>query len=177
MDGDIEGAIIDALNTVFTHEMIDGVPANDPLKLNRLIEIPLQDDPTRVAPYLVYGPAYELGRLITGETGFEIGAGPLWRTYFKAIVGTPQQNTRNAAYKAINELTRRAERAIFKHYDLSNVSAPGILFSEDGSEFIDAMNPERMYTRTLRRIYGGSGTFFGEGMLIWSYTFRRPKDW
>lgn len=185
-DGDIEGSIMDALKVIFSTELQTNLPATDKLRLNRLIEFPLQDDPTTVAPYLVYAPAYEIGRSVAqpdaGIYGaIEIGAGPLWRTYFKAVCGTPQRSTRLDAYKAINELSRRVERAVMRHYDLSHVTGvsdvTGTLFSGDQSEFIDAMNPEKMWTRTLRRVYGGDSTFFGEALMLWSYNFRRPKDW
>jgi hypothetical protein len=96
---------------------------------------------------------------------------------FQGSVWHSQRTTRIDAYKIVNELSRRVERCVMRHYDLSNVMAPGILYSPDQSEFIDAMNPEKMWTRTLRRVYGGDGTFFGEALMIWSYTFRRPKDW
>ncbi len=178
LDGDIEGAIMDALKIVFSTEMQSALPNSDKLKLRKLIEFPLQDDPTQVAPYLVYAPAYEIGRSIVTGNGFEeIGAGPVWQTYFKAVCGTPQANTRILGYKQINELSRRVERAVMRHWDLSNVKAPGTLYSDDQSEYIDAMQPTRMWVRTLRRVYGGDGTFFGEALMIWSYRFRRPKDY
>ena len=84
---------------------------------------------------------------------------------------------RSAAYKLISELSRRVERCVMRHWDLSNVLAPGTLYSYDQSEFIDAQDLERMWARTSRRVYGGDGTFFGEALMLWSYDFRRPKDW
>ena len=64
-----------------------------------------------------------------------------------------------------------------RHYDLSGINASGMLYSYDQSEFIDAMDPEKMWVRTTRRVYGGDGAFFGEALMLWCYTFRRPKDW
>lgn len=179
-DGDIEGAIMDALKTIFTNELITAYALTDRYRLHTLTEFPLQDDPTQVAPYVAYAVAYEIGRMPANISGaMEIGAGPLWRTYFKAVCGTPYASTKIQAYKDINELSRRIERSVMKHFDLSNVSSPtsGLLFSGDGSEYVDAMNPLTMWVRTLRRAYGGDGTFYGEALMFWSYNFRRPRDW
>lgn len=64
-----------------------------------------------------------------------------------------------------------------RHYDLHGILTSNALFSDDGSEFIDAQDPEKMWVRTVRRVYGGGNSFFGEALMLWHYTFRRPKDW
>jgi hypothetical protein len=177
LDGTIDSAIMDALNSIFTSELQVNVQAGDLLKLRKLTEFPLQDDPTKSAPYVVYAPVPDIGRQPVPSVEAEIGAGPLWVTYYKAVAGTPQRSTKATAYQAIDELSRRVERTIMRHYDLSNVLAPGTLYSADKSEFIDAQNPLYFYKGTYRRTFGGGNTFFGEALFIWTYRFRRPPDW
>lgn len=178
-DGSIDTSIMNALSTIFTEELQTNVQNGDLLKLRTLTEFPLQADPTKSAPYIAYGPVPDIGRqpLTQGEDRAEIGAGPLWITYYKAVAGAPLRPTKFKAYQAIDELSRRIERTIMRHFDLSNVLAHGRLFSPDGSEFIDNQNPERFYKGTYRRTYGGSNTFYGEALFIWTYKFRRPPDW
>lgn len=181
IDGDIEGSILDALQAIFQQYMQTPTPDGlvdpaDPLKLKKLIEAPLQDDPTQVAPYLVYAPAYEIGRMPHPDMPWEIGGPQAWITFFKAICGTPRRNTRDLAYKAINELSRRVERVVMQHYDLANILAPGALYSPDKSEWVDAVRPGNNWVRTLRRVYGGDNEFYGTALMIWNYTFYRVKD-
>ncbi len=175
---DIETQILLALQQIYLTELQTNI--TDGLKLNTLIQLPLQADPTRAAPYLVYGPATELGRApITDPEmgGMEIGSGPLWCTFFKAVCGTPRMTVRGDAYDAINELSRRVETTTMGHYDLSNILAPGGLFSADGSEWISSMNPIKMWARTSRRIFGGSNQFYGQAMMFFAYNFRRTRNW
>lgn len=173
---------MDALKSIFQQHLQltppDGlVDPADALKLKTLIEAPLQNDPTQVAPYLIYAPAYEIGRMPYPDGGWEIGGEQLWITFFKAICGTPRRNNRPLAYKAINELSRRVERTVMQHYDLSNVLAPGLLYSADKSEWVDAVKPGTNWVRTLRRVYGGGNTFYGTALMVWNYTFYRVKDY
>lgn len=175
-DGDIEGSIMDALNNLFSTNLMTARPSTDSLKLKKLVEAPLQDDPTAVAPYLTYAPAYQIGRMPDREDGWDIGGPQLWRTFFMAQCGTPRNTTRLGAYKAINELSRRVEREVVRHYDLSNVLANGVLYSPDRTEWIGAMRPDEMWVRTLRRVFGGDQEFYGTALMIWSYRFYRVKD-
>lgn len=172
---DIEDAINAALLQLFGTELRDNIP-NDTLKLKRLTLAPLQDDPTKVAPYLVFAPAVEIGRQpMHGYGGWEIGGGQLWMTFYTCVVGTPRASSRGDAYAMINELSRRVEKTVIKHYDLSNVVAPGTLYSADQSEWVDAVDPEHMWARTVRKIRGGDTEFYGQAMMIWSYTFYRKS--
>lgn len=178
VDGDIETSILNALQTIFQSDLITTIPTSDSLRLNRLDLAPLQDDPTQVAPYLVYAPAYKIGRmpLDVDDDGWEIDGPQSWITFMTAMAGTPKQTTKLAAYSYINELTRRVERSVVRHYDLSNILAPGMLYSGDRTEWIDSMRPDRMWVRTLRRAYGGDNEFYGAGLMIWGYRFKRVKD-
>lgn len=173
-DGDIESAIIDALKQTLNTDLVTNIDQSDPLRLKRLDLAPLQDDPTQVAPYVVFSPSYQLGRRTVDQGGWEIGGMQLWRTFFMAMCGTPRKGTKDLAYKAINELSRRVEVSLYNHWDLSNILAPGRLNSPDKSEWIDAIRPEYSWVQTARRVYGGDQEFYGSALLVWNYTFRRP---
>lgn len=170
--------ILDALQALYTTELITNV--TDDLRLVTLKPAPLQDDPTRVAPFLVYAPAPELGRQpVTNpeQGGFGIGAHELWRVHFKGLCGTPQVGSREEAYAAIEELASRVEVATLKHYALNDVLAPGQLASADGSQWIDAANPAHTWTRSVPLIFGGGTQWFGRCVLVWNYTVARFASW
>lgn len=176
--GDIEDAILQALLQVIGQELQATV--TDTLKLKYLALAPFQNDPITNAPYLVFGPAYELGRKpITDKDmgGMSIGGPSLWRTYIKGVCGTPRAQDRETAYALINELSHRVEESVMKHYDLSGILAPGGLVSPSKNEYIDAMNPQLMWKGTTRRIYGGDTEFYGQAFMIWSYNFSRHPTW
>jgi len=175
-EGDVEGAIMQALAVLIPQQLQTSIPVSDKLRLKTAVEAPLQADPIASAPYIVWAPAYEIGRMPVDDVslgGFELGAPQLWRSYFKAVAGTPRQSTKIMAYRAINELSRRFERTIISNFELAGVLSPGRLGSADGSEWIDSMIPQKMWTRTLRRVYGGDGQFYGQALMIWNYNFRR----
>lgn len=178
--GDIETVIMAALKELFQTTLIDN--QTDGLQVKKLIEMPLQDDPTRVAPYVVYGPSPQIGRMLiddASEGGAEIGstAPQLWETFFTAQCGTPRLGTRADGYSAINELSRRVERAVITHFNLAGVLKPGLLYSDDYSEWVDAMNPHEMWKRTIRRVYGGGNEYYGRALMIWSYKFYRATNY
>lgn len=175
-EGDIEGAILTAYDTLIPQKLTTAYPTTDKLRIKTYTQAPLQADPIASAPYLVIAPAYEIGRMPVEDPylgGFELGAPELWRTYFKGVCGTPRMPTKIQAYQAINELSRRVERTIIQNLELANITNTGPLRSGDGSEWIDSMIPQRMWTRTVRRIYGGDGQFYGQALMIWNYNFRR----
>lgn len=175
---DIEGSILAALLQVFQNEL--QTPVTDSLKLKYLGLNPFQNDPIANAPYLTFGPAYEIGRKPITKMemgGMSIGGPSLWSTAIKATVGTPQANDRATAYGLINELSHRVEETVMKHFDLSNILAAGTLYSPDRDEWIDAMNPQLMWKGTSRRIYGGDNQFYGQAIMVWAYTFSRQPTW
>lgn len=175
-EGDIEGMIMQALPVLITQHLQTNIPATDKLRVKIATEAPLQADPIASAPYVVWAPAYEIGRMPVDDKwlgGWEIGGPELWRSYFKAVCGTPRMPTKQLAYRAINEISRRLERCIIKNCELANIITSGPLRSADGSEWIDSMIPQRMWCRTLRRAYGGDGQFYGQSLSIWYYNFRR----
>lgn len=174
---DIEESILSTLQTMFTQEMQTKVTGDD-LALKVCKQAPLQDDPTAVAPYLVYEKDPEQGVQhmkhqdihIYGDA--EIG-GPLrYLVYFRAICGTPLATTREQAQKDINNVMSRAMNALAYYFDLSGLA--GSVTSPDLSRVIEGANQYYMFTQEQRtRIYGGESTWYGEGHLFWRY----PVSW
>ncbi len=182
LSSDIDEQILSALAQVFTTELITNV-AGDPLALKTLKQFDLQDDPTQVAPYLVYGPAKnEDGNIrqpsseeerMFGWCPAEIG-GPLRYVHlFEAKFGTPLSASRETARQTAAALLSRIAGVIIKYQDLSGVlSSGGELASADFSRILRGSNP-LLVTQMGYRIYGGEQTFYGEGKLSWRY----PVEW
>jgi hypothetical protein len=175
MSSNIEQSIRQALTQIFTDQLITHATSSR-LALHTLRLWPLQDDPTEVAPYLVFGTHPQLGRVKDQEI-LEIG-GPTYKwTYFRAVCGTPIATTREEATDDIEELTTKIEQVLEAHYNLNNVLAPGLLLSADGSEAVVNNKPNELLLGTATRIYGGEGEFYGEGKLVWRYSFQRVRNW
>lgn len=176
---DIEETILSTLQTLFTQKLMTAV-AGDALALHVLKQGPLQDDPTTVAPYLVYTKDQEKGiqrmkhedHKIYGDV--EIG-GPLrFLIYFNGICGTPLATTKEQAQKDVNNLMARIMNALALHYDLSGIAASGGLQSQDTSRIIEGANPYHMFDEPVKtRVYGGESTWYGEGQVCWRY----PVSW
>lgn len=167
-----------ALNQIFQQGLIN--QQSDDLTLKTLRLIPLNDDPIQAAPYVVYGPMRKIGRTPVKDPlmgGFEIGGPSLWLQPYQAVLGTPRAETREEADDAINELTRRVETLVMGHFDLADVLAPGLLKSPDGAEWIDAMDPEKMWLRSLPRTFGGDTEWYGQCLCLWYYTYHRRPNW
>ncbi len=178
---DIEESILTALQTIFTTELM-GL-SGDSLSLNVLKEAPLQDDPTQVAPYLVYSPDRAKGfRIMTREEctlygDSEIG-GPLRvLRFFTATCGVPFYSTRNATYAAINNLTWRVYRVLIKYFDLAGVNSYGPLMSPDQTEVIEGANPYHMFEGASTTLEGGEQTWFGTGHLAWKYPISTSQQY
>ncbi len=170
---DIEESIMSALGTIFANELT-GL-SGDSLSLTTLKQAPLQDDPTQVAPYLVYSPDREKGfRIMTTEEckiygDSEIG-GPLrCLRFFTATCGVPFYPTRAATYAAINNLTWRVYRVLIKYFDLAGVNSYGPLMSPDSTEVIEGANPYSMFEGARTTLEGGEQTWFGTGFVSWKY--------
>lgn len=170
---DIEETILAALGKIFQYELIDQM-AGDPLQLHTLKESPLQDDPTQVAPYLVYGPNNEKTMHLDHENPPEIG-GPLhFIHHFFAKFGTPLGSTRDIQYSNIAILNARVVGTLVKYYDLAGVLIEGPCQSPDQSKVIEGANPNMIdENNTSYRIYGGEQTWYGEGKV----TFHYPVSW
>lgn len=175
---DIEENILTALGLVFKQELITNVAAADTLRLNRLQVAPLQDDPTLVAPYLVYGPDPEKGfRLTTREEEHEYGCseigGPVrFLRFYTALCGTPITGTREQALGAINNLMTRVVGSLMMYFDLAGVIAVGPLMSADESHIIEGAN-QRLIDRVTTTLEGGEQTWFTRGTVQWHY----PVSW
>lgn len=177
---DIEEQILAALQQLFSSALpLQANQSPDPLALKTLHPIPLQDDPTLAAPYVVYGPDYERGsRLIKhGEEEREYGAieigGPTrFLRYYTATIGTPMVTTREVCYAQIANLSTRVVQVLMAHFDLSNILAPGRLQSQDQSIWIEGANP-LMIDEFKSRAKGGEQTWFGECNVTWHY----PVSW
>jgi hypothetical protein len=175
---DIEEQILAALQQMFAAELQTAL-AGDRLALKTLKPLPLQDDPTLSAPYLVYGPDYELGtRLVKyGEEEKEYGCveigGPVrFLRFYTAICGTPVVTTREQCYADIASLSTRVLQILMQHYDLSNILVSGQLQSADQSTWIEGANP-LLIDGCRSRLKGGEQTWFGEATITWHY----PVSW
>lgn len=175
---DIEEQILAALQQIFAATLQTDL-TGDRLALKVLKPLPLQDDPTLSAPYVVYGPDYEKGtRLIKhGEEAKEYGdveiGGPVrFIRYYSAICGTPIVTTREQGYADIASLSTRVIQVIMQHFDLSGVLTPGRLQSTDHSTWIDGANP-LLIDEARSRLKGGEETWFGEATITWHY----PVSW
>lgn len=170
-DSNISVKIITALNQIFEAELKTAYPVSDKLRLRRLDYAPLQDDPTKVAPYLVHGPVIDLGEM-PNEDLTEVGGSTAWFLPWRATCGIPRQSNKLAAYSAIGTLASRVKHCVLKHHDLGNILASGPLISDDGLQVIDGSNPLTMWLGTRQRIYGGQNEFYGEALMYWTYVYR-----
>lgn len=181
LSSDIDEQILAALSVVFTTTLQTNV-VGDPLALKTLKQFDLQDDPTQVAPYLVFGPAKnEDGNIrqpsseeerMFGWCPAEIG-GPLRYVHlFEGKFGTPVSPSREAARALAASLLSRIAGTIIMYQDLSGVLSSGELASADESRVIRGSNP-LLVTQMGYRIYAGEQTFYGEGKLSWRY----PVEW
>lgn len=170
-DSNIEYKIVLALQQIFKDELQTPYPLSDKLRLKRLDYAPLQDDPTKVAPYLVHGPAIDLGEQPNEEQS-EIGNSTAWYLPWRATCGIPRQAKKEDAYKMIGTLTSRVKHSVIRHHNLANILAAGPLVSDDGLQKVEGTNPLLMWLGTKRRIYGGQGEFYGEGLMYWIYVYR-----
>jgi hypothetical protein len=176
LSSNIEAQILTALKTIFAAELQAAFPLSDPLRIKLLKSAPLQADPTTVAPYLIYGPAFEIGRTRSKKDVVEIGGGILWDVPFRATCGTPKASNQDTAYSQIEELAQRVENTLLAHFDLFGVLAPNQqLQSQDGSAFIDAMDPSTFWIGT--RIYGGDTEWYGESLMYFCYSYYRLRNW
>lgn len=177
-EGDIETVIQAALALVLQDELITSVPASDKLRLKTLTALPLQKDPTTSAPYLAYGPAWEIGSTLSDADVVEIGGGLLYETSWKCVCGIPRQRTREAAYSSIANLINRVQRVVVRrHPSLSGILAPGRLTAADGTQYLDGQDPSSMWLGTRRRIYGGDTEFYGEALMFWRYRYYTTAEW
>jgi hypothetical protein len=156
----IEQQIRKALAAIFTQELQTNLSTEPRTQLFRLSLWPLQDDPTQVAPYLVYGRHPQLGRV--RDSSIELVGGP---------------TSREEAEDDIGELSTRVEMTLQKHYNLNDILAPGVLLSADGSERLTGNNAAELILGTASRIYGGDGEFYGEAKIIWRYRLQRTRNW
>ena len=177
---DIDESILAALQVIFAYEMQAQV-AGDPLALQTLKQAPLQDDPTTVAPFVVYSPLLsedESIRLVTHKEmatygSVEIGGPIVYLHLFEASFGTPQATTREQARSDGAILMSRIVQTLIKYADLSGVLAGGhLLQSADQSKVIEGNN-NRLVTKAGFVIYGGEQTFFTKGQVFWQY----PVSW
>ena len=177
---DIDEQILAALQVIFALEMQVKV-GGDALALQTLKQDPLQDDPTVVAPFVVYSPALseeETIRLVTHKEmeiygGVEIGGPLVYMHLFEASFGTPQAATREQARRDGATLMSRIVQTLITYSDLSGVLARGqLLRSADQSKVIElALN--RLVTKAGFVIYGGEQTFYTKGKVSWQY----PVSW
>jgi hypothetical protein len=176
-EGDIETPILTALGTVFKAELQTNIGSADVLKLRRLDQAPLQDDPTKTAPYLVYSTMPGAWEAMSDLDIAEIGGGVLYEIRMAATCGTPRTTSKPDANQAINTLADRITGVLTKHYDLSGILSGGVLASSDGTKFIDAMSPQMLELGIQRRTYGGGAEWYGEAMFMWKYNYMRLRNW
>lgn len=175
---DIEETILVALGLVFKQELITKTAPGDILSLKTLKVAPLQDDPTLVAPYLVYAPDPDKGyRLMSHEEEHiygcaEIGGPIRFLRFYKALCGTPIVGTRESALGAINNLTTRIVGTLMQYFDLAGVVAVGPLMSADNSHLIEGAN-QRLVDGVTTKLEGGEQTWFTKGTVCWHY----PVSW
>jgi hypothetical protein len=180
---DIDEKILDCLNQIFAIDL-QQQPAltNDPLTLLTLKQAPLQDDPTLMAPYVVYnnnlddqGQCIRLVKHGDEENIYgsaEIG-GPIRYLYcYGCLFGTPEKQTRDQARADGAALMNRIIKTLIANANLSNILSPGLLTSDDQSKFIEGQN-NRLVTGAGYSIFGGESTFYGRGKVYWQY----PVSW
>ncbi len=175
---DIEETILTALGLVFKQELVTNLQAGDILSLKTLKVAPLQDDPTLVAPYLVYAPDPDNGyRLMDASEEAiygcaEIGGPVRFLRFYRALCGTPIVGTREQALGAINNLTTRIVGTLMQYFDLAGVVAVGPLVSADKSHIIEGAN-SRLIDGVTTKLEGGEQTWFTKGTVMWHY----PVSW
>lgn len=172
---DIDEQILAALKYIFQLELITNVAVTDTLALKLLQVAPLQNDPTLVAPYLIYGQDFEKGTVPVVDGRFEreygcveIGGPQRFVSYWSVTVGTPFTPTRESCYQQISNLTTRASKVLTHYYDLANTIMPGMLMSADQSIRIEGANI-LLIDKIRKRLEGGEDTWFGQGIIEFHY--------
>jgi hypothetical protein len=152
---DIISTTLEYLVDVYTIEMQTNV--NDALKVVRVTIAPLQDDPTRVAPFIAIGPDNDRGRIIDPLHEREIGGGMKWMNFFKIAGRIPQQSNRQDAYEKIGELNSRSLAVLRKYWDLNGLT------SDDGESIFGST--ANLIGMNKVRILGGDTEWFGEFLI------------
>lgn len=180
----INARILLALQTIFVQELQTAFQTlGDPLIFNVIKQADLQDDPTLVAPFLVYRDDHQKGHSrVPKELEHMYGSpeigGPIKYLYFyEATFGTPLASSRDQARHNNDVVEGRIQAILEAYYDLSNIVGPGPLQSEDQSMVIESAN-DLLIDDVKTTILGGEQTFYGKGSIYWhypvsSYTMRR----
>lgn len=170
----IQPQIAAALQILFTQRLV--TIGSDRLSARTIQLWPLQLDPTQVAPYLVYSEHPQMGEIPNLRMA-EVGGPTYHYTYWRTVFGTPRANTRDQGYSDIYTFRNRIQEALQSTYNLQGLIAPGALISAGGGEVLEGNNPMTMLLGSAVRIFGGQGTFYGEGKLVWRYLLRRNRNW
>ena len=163
LGSDIETPALAKLTEIFTDALVT------PGILKTLKIWPLQDDPTLVAPYLIFAPdpVKSIQPDNRDEKDFiEIGGPIHFLHHFHAQCGTPSQKTREAAFSAINNLVTKVARIIMNNFALDGIT------SEDQQLRIEGANPYQIPLIEWK-IFGGNNEFFGKATFSWYY----PVSW
>lgn len=180
----INAQILAALQVIFTQELqTTFVQLGDALAFTVIKQADLQDDPTLVAPFLVYRDDHQKGHSrVPKELEHMYGSpeigGPIKYLYFyEATFGTPLASTRDQARNNNDVVAGRIQAVLEAYYDLSNIVGPGPLQSGDQSQVIEGANT-LLIDEVKTTILGGEQTFYGKGSIYWhypvsSYTMRR----
>ena len=145
---------MDQLVTLYTAQMQTDIATNDINRLKLIRKAPLQDDPTKVAPFVVVGMDTDRGRVMDPIHPREIGGGIRWCNFFKIVGRTPVHRTRDTAYENIGIVNDRALRVVLKNWDLSGLTA-------DNGEIVTHSTPN-LIGQNVFKIYGGDNEWYGE---------------
>jgi hypothetical protein len=178
---DIDEVICQALQTIFTNELQVALQqVEDPLAVITIHQADLQENPTLVAPYVVYRPDPEKGRSTVPHDlesiygSAEIGGIMRYLHFYYLKYGSPIEPTRDQARADIAVVESRILRTLKNHFDLTGIAGissavDGRLWSADQSKVIDGANPYYMIDQIKNEITGGNNTFFGTGYVLFHY--------
>lgn len=166
---DIVNAIVDRLIEVFLLELQTNVALDDPLRLLRCEEAPLQDDPTTEAPFVLVMADPEMGSIPDPDVPYESGGGPKWVNFVRVVGRTPATETKTEARYLIGSLKRRLIIALWKHWNLTDLVC-------DSGEEVYFLSPIHNIGRAVSRIMGGDGEWYGEVRVLLMYHTEEPHS-
>lgn len=144
--------------------------ANDRLKLKTLVLWPLQADPTTSAPYIVFGPHPQLGRMPIPHEA-TIGGPTAWHTTWRLVYGTALRPDRDSALADIEEFGTRIQSVIEADPNL------GGLVSPQGNFVVCGNSSAEVVLGNASHGFGGDGQFYGQGKIVFRYRYERQRIW
>ncbi len=131
-----------------TFKDVFATDTTDDLKMKIIRKAPLQDDPTRQAPYIVLGfdQTRDAKGIIIPDEPIEIGGSAWWKIHLELRAAPKVQTTRDKAYYLVDLLTYRIVHTLRSYGMVAGDANGAIMLQNRDWNFITELSP---------KVYGG----------------------